>query len=392
MAMHPQKKNVSIQQVLTALLDENTIFPPIYLHQFSDLEGRDLEALRSVWPQVKPNRRIALMEDLEELSEADTLVSFDNVARMALQDSEPRARSTAIRLLSEIEDPKLVPVFLKMMNEDPDTDVRANAASALGMFVYIGELEEISEDLLHQVEDNLLSVLQGQDESIVRRRALEALGFSGRPEVPPLIREAYQSPDPDWLSTALFAISRSADQAWNQDVLRMLHHPKANVQLEAVRAAGELAIENARRSLLDLLEEAAQDSEIRAAVIWSLSQIGGDEVRDTLETLLEETEDEEELEHLENALDNLAFTEDQGLYSLYDFDQLGEPNREIDDLERYSTSLEDDNTTSYPLSSDDDAEEDSSDGGDAAGRGSTTGGTTGTTGRSGSPQKPHRHK
>jgi HEAT repeat protein len=321
---HPQKKNVSLGQVLATLLDDQNIFPPAYLRHFSDLEGADLESLRSVWLQVKAHRRLALLEDLEELAEVDTLVSFDQVARMALADDDPRVRTVAVRLLWEDEDHRLAPTFIKMMHEDPDADVRAAAASALGLFVYLGELEEIPEDVLHQVEESLLQVQAGQDEPLIRRRALEALGFSGRLEVPGLIRAAYNSSDTDWMASSLFAIGRSADNAWEPEVLRALRYPKANVQLEAVRAAGALELEKSRRALLDLLEEEAQDSDIRAAIFWSLSQIGGEEVRETLETILEETEDEEEAEIIEDALDNLSFTEDVGLYGLFDFANAGE--------------------------------------------------------------------
>ncbi len=334
----PQKKNVSLQQVLTALLDEQNVFPPAYLHQFSDLEGANLESLRSVWPQVKAHRRLGLLEDLEELAEADTLVSFDNVARMALQDPDPRVRTVAIRLLWEDEDPRLAPIFIEMMEHDEDAGVRAAAAAALGLFVYDGEVEEIPAETLHQVEDSLLRVLgnprtsPGPDAPLVRRRALESLGYSGREEVPGLIQAAYDSTDTDWIASALFAMGRSADEAWAPEVLRMLRHPKANVQIEAVRAAGALSLERARRTLLDLLEEEAQDSELRAAIFWSLSQIGGEEVRETLETILEETEDDEEAEILEDALDNLSFTEDTGLYGLFDFADAGQTG-EADDLD-----------------------------------------------------------
>ena len=72
--------------------------------------------------------------------------------------------------------------------------------------------------------------------------------------------------------------------------------------------------------LLDLLEEEAQDPELRYATIWSLSQIGGEQVRETLEELLEETEDEEEAEWLENALDNLTLTETGQNMNLLDID------------------------------------------------------------------------
>ncbi len=211
MTNRPQKKNVPIKQVLTALLDEQNVFPPSYMHHFSDLEGEDLEAVRSIWPQVSASRRFTLLEDLEELSEADTLVSFDNLAKLALQDPDPRVRTVAIRMLWESEDPRLAPVFMKMLTEDPSTDVRAAAANGLGKYIYLGELEEIPDDLLHQVEESLLAVLSGKDEVLVRRRALESIGFSGREEVPPFIRSAYQSGDTDWISSALYAMGRSAE-------------------------------------------------------------------------------------------------------------------------------------------------------------------------------------
>lgn len=362
MSSRPNKKNVSIQQVLTALLDTSTPFPPTYLHQFSDLEGSNLEALRSIWPQINPQRRYNLLEDLEELAEADTLVSFDNVARLGLDDPDPRVRTVAVRLLWEDEDPRLVPVFLRILQQDANIDARAAAATALGLFIYLGELEELDEKILHQVEDRLIEVMRGSDDTLVRRRALESLGFSGRDEVAPLIRQAYDSGDPDWMSSALFAMGRSADQVWVPEIKRTLRHPKANVQLEAVRAAGELAIETARRTLLDMLEEEAQDSEVRPAVIWSLSQIGGEEVRETLEQILEETDDEEEMDLVEKALDNLTFTEDMDMFSMLDFPGLGQVDREIN-LEDEERELNDD-----PFNQNEDDEETGGNGSSSTGR------------------------
>lgn len=335
MTTHSEKKNIPIQQVLTALLDDQHVFPPAYLHHFSDLEGRDLEAVRSVWPQASARRRFTLLEDLEDLSEADTLVSFTAIARLALEDVDARVRTVAIRMLWEADDISLADVFLRMLEQDESAEVRAAAASALGVFVYEGELEEIPQDIFHRVESRLIAVVNSQEEDLVRRRALESLGYSSHSEVPALIRNAFTSGSTDWSASALFAMGRSADSSWEPDVIRMLQSPKADIQLEAVRAAGALGIARSRRILLDLLEEEAQDSEIREAVIWSLSQIGGDEVRETLEELLENTDDDEEAEILEDALDNLSFTEDSGLYGFFDFDQLGQANKEIDDIEEY---------------------------------------------------------
>ncbi len=350
----PQKKNISSNQVFTALLNEEEIFPPVYLRFFSDIEKADLEALRSIWPQVKVDRRVSLMEDMEEISDADTLVSFENVARMALEDTDPRVRATAIRILWEFDDPRMSQTFRKMLREDSEGIVRAAAASALGRYIYLGEIEEIAQDLLHEIEEDLLRAHAGQDEELVRRRALEALGFSGRQEVQELIRRAYDTDDNDWLITALFAMGRSADQTWEPDVRRMLRHPVSEVQFEAVRAAGELGIASARQPLLDMLEEGINDEDVYNAAIWSLSQIGGEDVRETLEALAEESEDDEEMELLENALDNLEFTESFELFDMLDIGEDGEM-REVSPDELVGYGDDDD------LSLEDDAEEGNSD-------------------------------
>ena len=324
MANLPEKKNIPFNHILAALLNSQNIFPPTYLHHFSDLEGKDLESLRQAWPEISPQRRFTLLEDLEELAELDMLVSYGQMARLALNDTDPRVRTVAVRMLWEDDDPLLAPIFMKMMAADANTDVRAAAATALGVFIYQGEIEEFPEEMLRRVEDALLGVITSQEDKLIRRRALESMGFSSRKEVPGLIREAYITSDTDWLTSALFAMGRSADNVWAPDVMRMLHHPKGSVQLEAVRASGSLEMEGSRRVLLDLLEEEAQDPDMRLAVFWSLSQIGGEEVRETLEKIAEETEDEDELEYVEKALDNLSFTEDADIVGMFDLENMSQ--------------------------------------------------------------------
>ena len=52
------------------------------------------------------------------------------------------------------------------------------------------------------------------------------------------------------------------------------------------------------------------DEQVTSAASWSLSQIGGEEARLYLQYLLDQAEDEDQIEFLEDALDNLAFTDD----------------------------------------------------------------------------------
>ncbi len=310
----------SFQAVLDELLDSNRqMISAASLYEFSDLDPASLQALLEAWPRIAPERKRLLLERLQDLSDEDTLVSFDELARALLNDADAQIRTRAMHLLDEYDDVKLVPAFLDILAHDEDVAARAQAAASLGKYVELGELEEISPAVLHQVEEALLEKVNSDDQIDVRCHALEALGYSSRPEVARLIESAFRLQNPDWQASALLAMGRSADERWEEAVLQALGDDRPGIQLAAVQAAGELRLSAARSLLFDILEE-VEDSEILAATLWSLSQIGGEEVLVLLESLLDEAQDQELIEFLEDALDNLAFTEDLNRFDLMRYD------------------------------------------------------------------------
>ncbi len=318
----PYQKTYDFNEIKDALLNNEAPFPTKMIYFFSDISSRDLAQLKEVWPEVLLQRRRGLLEDMETMAEGDTLLFFDPVAIMALEDADPVARSTAIRLLWQSEEEKIAPMLLRLLQEDPESIVRAAAATALGIFVYLGELEEISKETYKEILDSLIQTHLGSDEVLVRRRALEALGYASHPEVPNLIQVAYDTNDEDWLQTALFAMGRSYDRKrWGKSVLEMFEHPDSVVRYEAIRAAGELEMSAAREVLFDMLEEGTDDDDIFFAAIWALSKIGGKGVRSLIEANLEETEDPEEIQLLEEALENLDFTEQVNSFDLLVVDE-----------------------------------------------------------------------
>jgi glutathionylspermidine synthase len=66
--------------------------------------------------------------------------------------------------------------------------------------------------------------------------------------------------------------------------------------------------------------EDEEDQAVTTAALWSMSQIGGEEIRIYLQSLLDKAEDDAQIEFLEDALDNLTFTEDQERFSLIALD------------------------------------------------------------------------
>jgi HEAT repeat protein len=307
------------QKLIAELTDGTREISRRSLQEFSDITPAALEALFEAWPRIKLDRKRNLLEGLQSLSETDTLVSFDDFARALFTDPEPEVRLRAIRLLTECDDVKLVAPYLKILEGDEDAETRAEAASALGKYIELGELEELPAKTQRQVEDALLAKANSEDQLIVRRNALEALGFSSRPEVITLIESAFRRTNPDWQASALFAMGRSFDERWEEQVLSRLMDENSLVRLAAVEAAGELALTSARMLLFKVLEE-EEDDDITSAAIWSLSQVGGEDVRVYIENLIDLAEDDEQVEFLEEALDNLVFTEEMSRFDLMSYD------------------------------------------------------------------------
>ena len=104
--------HATFDDVLDALLDKEQPFPPVYLHRFSDLNPAELKEFKRVFQLVDVTRRRALLEDLEELADADSLVLVENIGRVCLDDEDAAVRALAIRLLWDVEDKKLVPVLI----------------------------------------------------------------------------------------------------------------------------------------------------------------------------------------------------------------------------------------------------------------------------------------
>jgi HEAT repeat protein len=327
-------EELSFSEIITALEDEQKAIPARILYGLSGLEGDEFTEFSESWPGLSAQRRLALLEDLELLAEANTVMHFDAIGRLALNDTEEEIRVLAIRSLWQSQREDLIPVLIGIMNHDDSPAVRAQAASALGPFVLLGELGNISKESLTACEENLLAIMDMEDENpLVRRRALESLGYSSNQRVAGLIEDAFDFGDENLQASALYAMGRTADDRWAAQVLESLDDPNQTLSKEAIRAAGELEISDAMLPLLNLLYD--EESEIRLVAAWSLSQIGGKDAVEALAELQERSESEDEIDLIEDAIENLNFgaeIEDLNLldFSQEDIEELANPS--IDDL------------------------------------------------------------
>ena len=314
-------ETISFQNVLDHLLDSKKDIPQNHLQHYSDLDPKSLQLFLDVWPSVKPDRKLLLLDSLLSHLDSDTLVSYEDIGKALLNDADGEVRARAIGLLAESNDPKLVDPLIDIFLTDVDLAPRMEAAALLGEFVLLGELEELDESLQRKTENALISVVRSDENPSLRRRALESFGYSSREEMANIVESAFQREDPAWIASALRAMGRSHDNYWDERVISKLLDEDPRIRFAAAEAAGELNIEAAAPIMLQMLEDEEEDDDVVMAAIWSLSQIGGEDARIYLLNLLEQTDDEDTIAFLEDAIENLDFNEELNSFDLFSLDE-----------------------------------------------------------------------
>ena len=313
----------ALDALLQHLADNEQTLSIARLYALSGLEQADVERVRAAWPRIPAERRQAVMRHLDEIAEANFEVDFGPVFRIGLADAEPGVRAAAIDGLWEESDVRLIEPLIDVMQNDASEGVRAAAAGSLGRFVLAGELEDISAARSGQVVEALREVIEDESETVeVRRRAVEAIGYSGAEGVSELISDAYEDADEEMRLSAVFAMGRSADRKWADLALRETDSPSAEMRFEAARASGELQNPDAIPALARLLAD--PDDQVREASVWALGQIGGNESRRLLTAILED-EDSDLREVAEAALEELEFMGGEALnFTLLDVHEDGD--------------------------------------------------------------------
>lgn len=293
-------------QALTVLRQSGFILHNLELDALSDLTRDQMEQFRSAWQVLPLEQRRELVTALIEHAEDHVNANFDAIFRWLVEGSDDAwVRTQAIEGLWEDEDVRLINPLIRRLEMDSSDDVRAAAALSLGRFLLLGEYDQLEHSIARRIENALLDAYHVNDQDAwVRRRVLEALANSSNEELPDMIQTAYEDDDEIMRIGAVFAMGRSADPMWHPIVLEELGSSDNAMLLEAVRASGELQIEEALPDLIRLLSD--EDVEIRDEAVWALGRIGGREARRALEACVASS-DEDLSEAAEEALAEMDF-------------------------------------------------------------------------------------
>ena len=266
---------------LAELKDDGQPVKAARLDRLSDLVDEERLLFLKAWSTFPAKRRRQVIRLLVDLAEDNVELNFDDIFLPSLSDSDARVRADAIHGLWEYDNRDLIEPLIHLLSADGDTDVRAEAALALGRFVLQWEFGALRDRYFRRVEEVLRQALANGDEEMeVRGRALEAIGSCSLPWVRQAIRQAYDGSDRRLRVSAVHAMGRNCDPNWLPILFQELCSGDAEMRYEAALACGSLADDGAVSRLSPLLED--EDAEVRAATIAALGEIGGREAKAVL--------------------------------------------------------------------------------------------------------------
>lgn len=275
------------------------------LYGLSGMDRAETLLFQKAWPLIAVERRCQIINLLVEIAEASFEVNFSPVFRFCLGDEDESVRVAAIEGLWENHDTALLNPLISLLRDDPSISVRARAATSLGRYVLLGELDKIKAQHFTLVQEALLETIRSPVEHLeVQRRAVEAIAYSSEDDVQEIIETAYYDEDERTRTSAVFAMGRSADHSWSDLVINELENSRSEIRYEAAMACGELELAVATPLLANLVND--PDREVQGAAIWALGQIGGNEARRILYDCYRE-DDEFLCEAVEEALEQLEF-------------------------------------------------------------------------------------
>lgn len=323
---------LSLEEIIENLKDETLTLSSKQIMRLSGLYPHELQLMQQNWDKFHPQRKIGVLEDMELLTEDYPGVDFSDIFMLGLDDKQDQVVIISIRGLWDEEKPSIANKALALLQATPEPSLHVALAiiSLLGEFIVLAELNKISNNLGNEIKNILLKIYHHSNHESLRQRAFEVLSAATELDLDltEAIDKAIHDYNDDWVRSALIAIGKSGKTHWNDYVFDNLDSPIEDIRIEAIRAAGDLELQDALSELYAATKEGIK--EIRMASAWALSNFSDKNIHSTLEEMLENAEDEEEEALIEDAIDNHMISSEIMSFNFLD---IKENPLHIDDLD-----------------------------------------------------------
>jgi hypothetical protein len=250
------------------------------------------------WPSDAGERFHQILTD-GKASESDRLIAADLAGNfVVINDALSAALLRIVSGAGELE------------------ELRARAAISLGPVLEHADTSgfddpddiRIAEDTFHRIQLTLHKLYR--DESVpvlVRRKILEASVRAPEEWHRDAISRAYSGGDRDWMLTAVFAMQWV--RGFDDQILEALKSSDAEIQDEAVRAAGNWELDAAWDQVVRLVHDPATPKPLLLTAIGAVGEIRPQEASGILADL-RDSDDEEIAEAVEEAV-LMAFVDEE---------------------------------------------------------------------------------
>jgi len=277
--------SLPIEKIIADLVNIEQPLRSSRLVDLSNLSSEELELWEQAWTSIEPKRRRQITYRLVELAEDNLELDFDSIFRNCLKDQDAEVRGKAVEGLWESEDTSLINPFINLLEQDDSVNVQVAAATALGKFAMLAELNKLRSCHTVKICQALLGVISDENRDIeVRRRTLEAAAPLNLPQIKKTIREAYDSHNRKLKISTIYAMGRNCHRSWLPVLLEELSSVDTEIRYEAAGACGELGEEEAVPYLMKLIGD--PDVDVQATALQALGKIGGSEAKKCLQQCL----------------------------------------------------------------------------------------------------------
>ena len=278
---------MALGDVIPRLLDAGSELKPSLLGRLSGLTPDEQRELLEAWGDIPTSRRLMIIRAVTGMAEDNIEMEFTGLLCAALKDDDAPVRASAAAGLWETGDRTVIAPLATMLENDESHEARAAAASALGHFAEMAEARKLIERDATTVRSALLGALEDEDEeTAVRRRALEAIAPVRHPDVPGWIRWAYQSGEALLRQSAVYAMGRTCDPAWLPVIVAEFGSNIPAMRFEAANASRELADPKTLPYLHELTSD--DDPQVALAAVQAVGGIGGTAARKLLKHYVEQ--------------------------------------------------------------------------------------------------------
>ena len=299
---------MSFEFFLENVSDPTSRISSVDFYEISDLSPAEMELFTSAWDLLPIERQRTIASSMVDLAEDNPELDFTSIYKMCLKGDDEPLLEIVIDGLWEQEDRSVISALVEVLRSDKGYIVRSAVASALGRFSVLAQENKLLVKDSEFVHDSLMQVLEDEEEPLdVRRRCMEAVAPFNTMEINQRITLAYESLDPDFRASSLFAMGRTGEIGWLPILLQELENDEPAIRYETAHACGELGEEDAVPHLILLLED--DDAEVQLAGVAALGKIGGPLAKKVLTSLVNDGDSNlGEAARLE--LDDLEFDDD----------------------------------------------------------------------------------